>query len=104
MTRSLFVAAMFGVALLAGCSGQSNTASALPFPPVPPPMQEAIPKPPVTGEQLLWQPGHWNWNGNGYVWQPGEYVPAAGHGNLFQTGYWEQTATGWRWVPAHWTS
>jgi len=103
MTKSLFVAALFGAALLAGCANQTASSS-LPFPPVPPPMQETIPKPPVTGEALLWQPGHWNWNGNGYAWQPGEYVPAAGHGNLFQTGYWEQTPTGWRWVPAHWTS
>ncbi|HUN44717.1 MAG TPA: YXWGXW repeat-containing protein [Acetobacteraceae bacterium] len=103
MTKSLFVAGMFGVALLAGCASQTTTSS-LPFPPVPAPLQETIPKPPVSGDALLWQPGHWNWNGNGYVWQPGEYVPAAGHGNLFQTGYWEQTPTGWRWMPAHWTS
>jgi len=104
MNKSHFVAALLGLTLLAGCASQSTTASAPPFPPVPPPMQESIPKPPVTGESLLWQPGHWNWNGNGYVWQPGEYVPAAGHGNLFQTGYWQQTSSGWQWVPAHWTS
>jgi hypothetical protein len=104
MTKSLFVAALFGAALLAGCSSETTTTSALPFPPVPTPMQENVPKPPVTGYPLLWQPGHWNWNGSGYVWQPGEYVPAAGHGSLFQTGFWEQTPAGWRWVPAHWTS
>jgi hypothetical protein len=104
MTKRLCVAALFGAALLVGCANQNTSSSAQPFPPVPPPMQESIPKPPVTGEALLWQPGHWNWNGNGYVWQPGEYVPAAGHGNLFQTGYWEQSPSGWRWVPAHWTS
>ncbi|HUB15556.1 MAG TPA: YXWGXW repeat-containing protein [Acetobacteraceae bacterium] len=104
MRKTIFGAALLGTVLLAGCASQSTNSSALPFPPVPPPMQETVPKPPVTGEALLWQPGHWNWNGNGYVWQPGEYVPAAGHGNLFQTGYWEQTPSGWRWVPAHWTS
>ncbi len=52
----------------------------------------------------MWQPGHWNWSGSGYVWQRGQYVPAAGHGPLFQPGYWKQTPSGWTWDPAHWTS
>jgi hypothetical protein len=89
--------------LLAGCAHTSTTAGN-PFPPVPPPVAETISKPPVSAEPLLWQPGHWNWNGNGYAWQPGEYVPAAGHGALFQDGYWQPTPSGWVWVKAHWTS
>lgn len=89
--------------MLAACAPTVETATFRP-PPVPAPLTETIPNPPVSAEQLLWQPGHWNWNGSGYVWQPGEYVPATGHGPLFQPGYWEQSASGWTWQPAHWTS
>jgi hypothetical protein len=104
MTYRMFPVALLGAALLAGCANQTTTTAANPFPPVPPPMQETIPKPPVSAVPLLWQPGHWNWNGRGYAWQPGEYVPAAGHGDLFQRGYWAETPSGWTWQPAHWTS
>jgi WXXGXW repeat (2 copies) len=96
-------AAVVGMGLLAGCA---NTPADLanPYPPVPAPMAESIPKPPVTGEALVWQPGHWDWNGTGYVWAPGQYVPAAGHGQLWMPGWWARTESGWSWQPAHWTS
>ena len=108
MTKRTLMAAVLSASLVAGCATTSQTTitttAGNPFPPVPPSMAETIPKPPVSAETLLWQPGHWDWNGSGYVWQPGEYVPAAGHGNLFQFGYWEQTPTGWLWVKPHWTN
>jgi hypothetical protein len=103
MSNRTLIVALVGASLLAGCAAPTTTA-ANPFPPVPPPQPEIIPKPPVSGAPLLWQPGHWNWTGTGYVWEPGEYVPAAGHGTLFQTGYWQPTPTGWVWVQPHWTS
>lgn len=75
-------------------------------PPVPPLQAEVIPKPPVSAIPLMWQPGHWNWNGAGYDWAPGEYVPAAGHGNLWMPGYWAAGPGGAGaplvWQPAHW--
>ena len=89
-----------GLALLAGCAPPASTAFTPP--PVPPPRPEVIPKPPVTGTPLAWQPGHWNWNGTGYVWESGEYVAREGHGTLFQPGYWQQTTAGWQWVAPHW--
>ena len=55
------------------------------------PVAETVPKPPVTAEPLMWQPGHWDWNGSGYVWTRGEYVPAGGHGNLWTPGWWMPT-------------
>ncbi len=103
MMHRRFPAAVIAVGLLAGCAGQTNT-GANPYPPVPALLTEAMPKPPVTGEPLAWQPGHWDWNGTGYVWQPGQYVPAAGHGQLWQSGWWTRTPSGWSWQPAHWTS
>jgi hypothetical protein len=101
-------AALLGAALIVGCIAQPQTAqsqyAANPYPPVPPLVLEVIPKPPVSGQQLLWQPGHWDWTGGGYVWAGGEYVPAAGHGNLWMPVWWARTDAGWTWQPAHWTS
>ncbi len=99
MKRSVIATALLGAGLLAGCAVPGT-----PPPPVPPPppQAEVIPNPPVTDVPLIWQPGHWNWTGTGYAWQPGAYVPRGTHSNMFMPGYWQQTSTGWSWVPAHW--
>lgn len=103
MRNSIALAAMLAIGLLSGCAGQRN-ADANPYPPVPALIPEARPNPPVTAEPLMWQPGHWDWTGNGYVWANGQYVPAAGHGNLWMPGWWSRTQAGWTWQPPHWTS
>jgi hypothetical protein len=90
--------------LVAGCQISEPRSDGNPYPPVPAVLPETIPNPPVTAEPLMWQPGHWDWNGNGYVWAAGQYVPAAGHGNLWVTGWWSRTQAGWQWQPPHWTS
>jgi WXXGXW repeat (2 copies) len=90
-------AALIGAAwILAGCTTIN------PPVPVPAPMAETMPKPPVSAEPLIWQPGHWDWTGNAYVWIPGQYVSAVGHGNRWIGGFWEPTDTGQVWHPAHW--
>ena len=86
------------VGLLAGCAAPS--ASFVP-PAVPSNIVEVIPKPPVTETPVIWQLGHWDWNGTGYVWQAGQYVPRDGH-SLYMPGYWASTVSGWQWQPAHW--
>jgi len=74
-----------------------------PYPPVPPLQAEMVPKPPVSEDPLIWQPGHWDWIGRSYVWDPGQWVPKAGHGENWQSGYWTTSPSGpWVWVPAHW--
>lgn len=85
---------------LAGCVTETTA----PFspPPIPPLQTEVLPLPPVSAVPLIWQPGHWNWNGAGYVWQPGLYVPQGTHSNMFMPGYWQQTTSGWAWVAPHW--
>ena len=95
--------ALLTLALAAGCVAQQQPPGN-PYPPVPPPTAEIVPKPPVAAEPLLWQPGHWDWSGSSYVWVNGQYVPAAGHGNLWVQGWWSLTPAGWAWQPAHWTS
>jgi hypothetical protein len=99
-TRATFVPLLL-VLGLAACEGQ-QMAGANPYPAPPPPRQETIPKPPVTEQQLIWQPGHWDWTGNGYVWREGQYVPLAGHSDKWQPGYWTLQNGTWTWVPAHW--
>lgn len=78
------------------------TAAANPYPPPPPVRTEVIPKPPVSGDPLIWQPGHWDWVSNGYAWVPGEWTKRAGHGTEWQDGYWSNQSGTWTWVPAHW--
>ena len=82
--------------LLAACTAQP------PHPAVPVPRTESVPKPPVSAEPLVWQPGHWDWAGSGYLWAPGQYVPAAGHGLNWMQGWWSLTDGMWQWEPAHW--
>jgi hypothetical protein len=81
---------------------QTPVASANPNPPPPPVRTEVIPKPPVSEEPLIWQPGHWDWEGTGYAWHEGEWVKRAGHGTEWQDGYWANQNGAWSWVPAHW--
>ena len=103
MRRPPALAALLLTLLIAGCATET-TSTRSSYPPIPEPIQETMPKPPVTAEPLMWQPGYWEWNGKGYVWRQGQYVPATGHGNLWMPGYWQQGPAGWSWVPAHWTS
>ena len=94
------IVAGVALALLAGCAGQLPN----PNPPVPALLPETQSLPPVTSEQLIWQPGHWDWTGSGYAWAPGQWVTAANHGPLWMPGFWDQTAGGWVWRAPHWTS
>ena len=98
MMGKKFVAALACV-ILAGCA---VAPAQNPYPAPPPTQVEIIPKPPVSATPLVWQPGHYEWNGAGYVWYPGQYVPQAGHGTLWQPGYWANTGGAWSWQPGHW--
>lgn len=74
-----------------------------PCPLVPGPAQTDVQSlPPVSEQPLLWQPGHWDWNGTSYVWAPGTWVPRDGHGTVWQPGYWAMGNVGCAWVPGHW--
>ena len=101
-TRRLFFPALAGgVLLLAGCAAPVNGPG--PAPPGPPPApSEVIPLPPVTEEQLIWQPGHWDWNGARYTWREGRYVPRGQHSMQWMPGFWALENGAWNWVPAHW--
>ena len=101
MSRSTAIMVTFCLAILTGCATGPDSGPP-PYPPVPPLMDDPMPKPPVTADALVWQPGHWDWTGSDYVWHHGLYIPAAGHGPLWQPGWWNRTAAGWRWERAQW--
>ena len=93
-------ALLLGALLLAGCVASQPVAT--PYPPVPAPLAEQRPLPPVSPDPLIWQPGHWEYTGSAYAWQPGAWVPRAGHGSLWQDGFWSLVAGRYVWVPGHW--
>jgi hypothetical protein len=97
MKRATVASALCSLLLLEGC-----TAVYFPHPPVPQTPAEQVPAPPPSPVVLIWQPGHFDWNGVGYVWIPGQWVDRAGHGTLWQDGYWRRSGETSVWVPAHW--
>jgi hypothetical protein len=86
------------VLLLAGCV----VAPPPPFPTPPQLPAEVIPLPPVSETQLVWQPGDWTFVDGSYRYEPGHYVPAAGHGSQWVFGHWAPDPAGPIWVPGHW--
>lgn len=102
-TRLIGPVASLALALgLTACMAPPPLAASNPNPPPPAVRVETIPKPPVSEEPLIWQPGHWDWEGTGYVWRDGEWVRRAGHGTEWQDGYWSNANGTYTWVPAHW--
>lgn len=95
--RRVDAVAMPCLLLLAACIATGPA-----HPPIPPIRAEQVPVPPHSSVVLIWQPGHYDWNGDAYVWVAGRWVERAGHGTLWQDGYWDQTAQGPVWLPAHW--
>ena len=70
------------------------------YPPVPPPRYEVVPVAPPGS--LIWQPGHWQWSGRGYVWVGGRYVQRFPHYAQYTPGHWVRRGGAWVWAPAHW--
>jgi len=98
MKERILAAGLLGASvILPACAVRAPTP-----PPPPPATVETVPNPPVSATPLIWQPGHWNWSGSEYVWEPGKYVAREGHGSLWMPGYWAQTPGGWAWQPPHW--
>lgn len=71
-----------------------------PWPPLPPPRYEVMP--PAPGAHLAWQPGHWHWDGRGYVWIGGRWIERANAGVEWVPGHWAPRGGGWIWVAPHW--
>ncbi len=95
---------------LVGCAAvfllAIGSASAQPPPPgyapIPPPRRDVVPPPPSS--RVVWEPGHWYWNGVRYIWIDGHYVDQRGHGGRYIEGRWVRAPHRGRWIwrPAHW--
>lgn len=94
---SWLLQAALGAALV-GCAGPYQA-----YPVVPPPRDEAVPRPPRSPVALSWRPGHYDYHDGLYDWVVGQWVPASGHGLLWQDGYWVRSGvTSYEWVRAGW--
>lgn len=93
--RHSVVVVLLGCLIITGCASGRPT-----HPPIPPYETEQIPLPPVSAAVVVWQPGHFDWDGADYTWKPGEWVERAN--TTWLDGYWDETTRNPVWVPAHW--
>jgi hypothetical protein len=72
------------------------------YAPIPPPRAEVVP--PLPGPRVVWEPGHWHWNGYRYIWIGGRYVDRRpGYGHYVEGRWiWSRQQGRWIWRPAHW--
>ena len=90
-------AAMFAALMLNACSAQ------MPVFPTPPPLPaETMPLPPVSDTPLVWQPGDWTYLDGSYHYDPGTYVPQAGHGANWAFGHWTGSNGNYAWIAGQW--
>src|SRR5215475_14220275 len=53
-----------------------------------PPDLPVYDQPPCPGDDYIWTPGYWDWDGNDYYWVPGTWVLAPEPGYFWTPGYW----------------
>ncbi len=72
------------------------------YAPIPPPRTEIVPPPPRG--RMVWEPGHWHWDGRRYIWIDGRYVERRPHYGRYVEGrwIWAPREGRWIWRPAHW--
>ncbi len=93
----LVVPIMAALVLLGACAARPQ---AFPTPPALPVAK--IPLPPVSDVALVWQPGDWVYTTGSYRYDPGQYVPAEGHGSNWIYGHWAGTPDHYVWVAGAW--
>ena len=98
--RAMFGSSLAVFVLAAGLALPAWAQPMAPYQPVPQVLEEAVP--PSPGPRMMWEPGHWHWNGGGYVWIPGHYIRAWRHAH-FVPGHWADRRGAWVWVPSHWS-
>jgi len=76
----------------------SPAAESYPTEPPPPNQIEQTP-PPQLG--VIWDAGHWEWNGSAYWWRRGAWRDARA-GSHWVPDRWEQVGNEWHHVAGHW--
>jgi hypothetical protein len=64
----------------------------------PPQIVEAVP---VHHRGVIWIPGFWNWNGQGYVWLPGHHERER-RGYRYIVPAWQMVGDAWTFQPGYW--
>ena len=102
---ALISLSLLGGMALAGPPAQAGVHVGVVIPVGPPePRAEPVPPPPrhYRADHVVWQPGHWRWNGRDYVWVSGRYVEIPRHRHGWDAGHWERRPGGWVWFDGRW--
>lgn len=94
---------LLGLLALTGCDTVRENAGECPQ--APPLRAQERPKPPVSEEEQIFQPGYWDWNGTSYTWREGVWIKKrAGQGSLWMDGFWKRDKVPGPcyWSPARW--
>ncbi|MCB8877180.1 hypothetical protein [Acidisoma silvae] len=92
-----------GLALATGgiaVASLAPVADAQGYPPMPPPPFERRPPPPPPG--MIWEPGHYRWDGYRYVWVGGHFRRGGPGYRQFVPGHWAWRGGRQVWIPQHW--
>lgn len=67
-------------------------------------IDEVLPADRPRGDQYVWVPGYWSWDGdrNNFIWVSGCWR-AAPPNMSWVPGYWSRADEGWEWVAGFWT-
>ena len=72
----------------------------------PAPKAETVPPPPAPApaNYFVWDPGHWHWTGQDFVWIPGRYIETPYQSAVWVHGGWTYNGgLTWTWTPGHWS-
>ncbi len=98
--KKQLLAACCALALSAGLStGTANAQIVVRIGPPAPIVETAPPRP--AGE-WVWVHGYHRWDGNRYVWVPGEWRRPPHHGAHWVDGHWDHRGGGYVWIEGHW--
>jgi len=67
-----------------------------------PPPRVVERRPPPPHEGAVWVQGYHRWDGNAYVWVPGEYRDPPHPHAAWVDGHWAHRSGGYVWVEGHW--
>src|SRR5437879_2904845 len=67
-----------------------------------PPDLPVYDQPLCPGEDYVWTPGYWDWDGDDYFWVPGTWVLAPEPGFFWTPGYWAWGDSGFIFRAGYW--
>jgi hypothetical protein len=101
MNRKLLTLA-FGTLLAAGTAATASAQLVVRIGPPPHHDREVIPPPPPEHRDWAWHAGYQRWDGQRYVWVPGQYEEAPHPHAHWVDGHWSHRGGGYVWVEGHW--